>query len=70
MSDETLRVSFRSIQVFARVAPEHKHHIVDAFQKNGHVSAMTDDNFAPIDFMSIMNLSVLPEVQTASEEYR
>jgi Ca2+-transporting ATPase len=49
MSDETLREEIESVDVFARVSPEHKMRIVDALQANGEVVAMTGDgvNDAP-----------------------
>ena len=49
MSSEHLRERVRNVNVFARVLPEQKLHLVEAFKANGEVVAMTGDgvNDAP-----------------------
>ncbi|MHC1735300.1 MAG: cation-translocating P-type ATPase [Erysipelotrichaceae bacterium] len=49
MSDEDLFNEVRQIAVYARVSPEHKMRIIDAWKKQGEVVAMTGDgvNDAP-----------------------
>ena len=43
MTDEELEQNVRKYSVYARVSPEHKVRIVNAWQKNGEVVAMTGD---------------------------
>ena len=43
MTDEELTQNVRKYSVYARVSPEHKVRIVNAWQKNGEVVAMTGD---------------------------
>lgn len=49
LTPDQLREAVKSVRVFARTSPEHKLRIVEALQKNGHVTAMTGDgvNDAP-----------------------
>jgi len=49
LSDQDLRKTIKNIAVFARVSPLHKSRVVEAFQANGEIVAMTGDgvNDAP-----------------------
>src|SRR4029078_4467968 len=43
MSDEEAKSQLDDIGVIARVAPEHKVHLVDLLREKGHIVAMTGD---------------------------
>jgi Ca2+-transporting ATPase len=43
MSDEQLLKVVENTSVYARVSPEHKVRILEAFKKNGHIASMTGD---------------------------
>ena len=49
MDDETFKKEYQSIGVYARVQPEHKTRIVNAWRSDGYITAMTGDgvNDAP-----------------------
>ena len=58
MSDEELRSVAGSVSVFARVAPEHKVRIVEAYQRLGNVVAMTGDGVNDAPALKLANIGV------------
>ncbi|MFP4345754.1 MAG: cation-translocating P-type ATPase [Anaerolineales bacterium] len=58
LSDEELDATIEEVAVFARVAPEHKHRIVESLQRLEHVVAMTGDGVNDAPALQVAQIGV------------
>ncbi|MFW6055996.1 MAG: cation-translocating P-type ATPase, partial [Chloroflexota bacterium] len=58
MSDEELATQIGDISIFARIEPAHKHRLVTALKKNGHIVAMTGDGVNDAPALKAANIGI------------
>ncbi|MBN1367722.1 MAG: cation-translocating P-type ATPase [Dehalococcoidales bacterium] len=58
LSDEELRKRIKDVNIFARVVPEQKLRLVDAFKANGEIVAMTGDGVNDAPALKSANIGV------------
>ena len=58
LSEEELRELVKTVRVFARVSPENKTAIVNAFKANGHICAMTGDGVNDAPSLKAANIGI------------
>jgi P-type Ca2+ transporter type 2C len=58
MSDETLRERIKTVNIFARVVPEQKLRLVNAFKANGEIVSMTGDGVNDAPALKAANIGI------------